>query len=413
MNWWPATELELNAPRQNEYRYTQEVLDYGWHNTRSPGFSGRLEQAFCNRFGVGYAIGHSNGTATMHSCLMAAGVGPGDEVIIPALTMASTAFVVLHQNAVPVFADIDPLTFQIDTESVRRLITPHTKAIITVALYGLSPDLDALRALAQPLGIKIIEDNAECYLGTYKGRLVGTLGDMASFSFQGSKHITCGDGGMVITDDEDLAQRIRKAAILGYAGLTARPGATTVPREVRQDPSFERHDSFGWNYRLPELCAAVALAQFERIEDLVSWRQAVAAGYDQVLEGHKWLRPQFVPAHCTSSYWAYTVCLEAEEIDWRQFRDEVVRQGGEPIYGAWRPVHLEPVFREERFYGQGCPNRCPLYRGLPQRYVEGLCPVTEGLQPRLLQLRTNYTRDRALRQFEALRRTIAAFEGKK
>jgi perosamine synthetase len=412
MTWWPANEDEVQAARTKEYEYVREVLDFGWHNTRSPGFCGRLEAAFAERYGVEFAISHSNGTATMHSCLIAAGVGPGDEVIIPSLTMASTAYVVLHQNAVPVFADVDAATFEIDAASVARLITPRTKAIIVVALYGMAPDMDAIMALAREHGIVVIEDNAQCYLGEHKGRLVGAIGDMASFSFQGSKHITCGDGGITITDDEGLAERIRKGAILGYSSLSARPGKTTVPKQIRQAPSFERHQSLGWNYRLPEICAAAALGQLERIDDLVSWRRAVAKGYGDAIAGCDWLRAQAVPEGVTHSYWCYTVLLDTEAITWHQFRDKIVECGGEPVYGAWRPVHLEPAFREERFYGKGCPNHCPLYEGKPQVYGEGLCPVTERLQPRLFQFRTNYTRDRAERQFEAVSRAIASFDGK-
>jgi perosamine synthetase len=412
MTWWPETEAEVNAPRVKEYDYVREVLDYGWHNTRGPGFSGRLEAAFAARFGAAYAITHSNGTATMHSCLMAAGVGPGDEVIIPAITAASTAFVVVHQNAVPVFADLDPATFEIDPASIRERITPHTKAIITVALYGMAPDMDPIIALAREHNLVVIEDNAQCYLGEYKGRIVGSLGDMASFSFQGSKHITCGDGGIVTTSDERYAEGIRKAAVLGYSTLTAKPGATTIPKEIRQDPAFERHERLGWNYRLPEICSAVMLAQLERLDELVAWRCAVAAGYAEVMAGCDWLRPQAVPVSIKHSYWCYAVLLDTDEITWHQFRDKIVEFGGEPVYGAWRPVYLEPVFREERFYGNGCPNHCPLYRGTPQKYEEGLCPTTESLQPRLFQFRTNYPRDRAQRQFDAVAKAIAYFEGK-
>ncbi len=405
--------MDFSALKQKEHQYVKEVLDFGWHNTRSAGFTGRLEKQFAHRFGVEYGITHSNGTATMHSCLAAAGVGPGDEVIIPPLTAASTALVVIHQNAVPVFADIDPETFEIAPESIRERITPYTKAIIPVALYGMAPDMDAIMEIARQHDLVVIEDNAECYLGEYKGRIVGSIGDMASFSFQGSKHITCGDGGIVITDNEEYAERVRKAAVLGYSTLTADPGATAIPKEIRQDPAFERHTVLGWNYRLPELCSAVALAQLEHLEDLVKWRQNVAGRYAEVIEGCDWLVPQRVPEGLTHTYWCYTVLLKAEEIGitWHQFRDQYVEFGGEPIYGAWRPVHLEPVFRDENFYGKGCPNRCPLYKGTPQKYEEGLCPVVERIQPNLLQFRTNYDDQRADRQMEALTRTIAYFEG--
>ena len=415
MAWWPENEADLDSPRQREYDYVKEVLDYGWHNTSSPGFNMRLEQAFAAKYGVRYAITHNSGTATMHSCLIAAGVGPGDEVIVPALTALSTALVVVHQNAVPVFADLDPDTFEISVDSIRERLTERTRAIIPVALYGMAPDLDPVMELAREHSLVVIEDNAQCFLGEYKGRWVGTIGDMASFSFQGSKHMTCGDGGLVLTDNADYAQGVRSGMCLGYSSLTADSAKSTAPpRELRQDPSFARHLALGWNYRLPELCAAAALAQLERLDELVEWRRQVAAGYAEVMAGCDWLVPQKLPADqgLQHSYWAYAVRLAPDEVTWHQFRDEVVAGGGDPLYGAWRPVYLEPVFAEEKFYGQGCPRHCPLYRGLPQAYAPGLCPVTERLQPRLLQFRTNYVRERALRQFDALARAIAHFEGR-
>jgi perosamine synthetase len=311
--------------------------------------------------------------------------------------------VVLHQNAVPVFADLDRDTFQIDVECVRALVTERTKAIIPVALYGMSPDMDPLMALAREHDIAVIEDCAECYLGEYKGRLVGTIGDMASFSFQGSKHMTCGDGGIVITDDPDYALGIRHGMCFGFSSLAPESAPTTAPpREIRQDPNFARHIGFGWNYRLPELCAAAALGQLERLDDLVGWRQAVAAGYAEVVAGCEWLSPQKEPEDQGI----------VNSLTWHQFRDQYVEFGGDPIYGAWRPVYLEPVFQEEAFYGKGCPNHCPLYEGTPQKYAPGLCPVCESIQPRLFQFRTNYDRERAERQFQALAKTVAHFEGK-
>lgn len=413
MTWWPASDEELNAPRTNEYEYVKEVLDYGWHNTSSPGVNMRLELAFARRFGVEYAITHNSGTGTMHSCLIAAGVGPGDEVIVPPITAAATSYVVIHQNAVPVYADLDPRTFQIDPASIREHITPYTKAIIPVALYGLSPDMDEIMAIAREHNLVVIEDCAECFLGEYKGRLAGTIGDMGSFSFQGSKHMTCGDGGIVITDSEKYAKRVRQAMAFAYSTIEAASAGTTAPpKEIRQDPGFARHLALGWNYRLPELASASALGQLERLDDLVGWRQAVAAGYADIFQGHDWLMPQHVPEGLTNAYWCYTVLLDSDEITWHQFRDKIVEFGGEPVYGSWRVTYLEPAFAEERFYGKGCPNHCPLYKGTPQKYAPGLCPVAESIQPRLLQFRTNYIRPRAERQYEAVAKAIAFFEGK-
>ncbi len=409
---------EFEKKREKEYQYVREVLDFGWHNTRSAGFVTRLEEKFAEIFGVKYAISHNSGTSTMHTCLAAAGIGPGDEVIVPALTMASTALVVVHHNAVPVFADIDAETFEIDPNDIRRRITSYTKAIIPVSLYGMSPEMDTIMKIALQHNLVVIEDDAQCFLGRYKDRLVGTIGDMASFSFQGSKHMTSGgDGGMVITDKKEYARLVRKVCVVGYSTLGAKAGSTSIPREIRQNPNFERHDILGWNYRLPELSAAIGLAQLERLEELVRWRQDIARMYAEVIDGCSWLVPQKVPRNVTHTYYSYPVLLKTEKKDlpWSTFRDKYVEFGGEPIYGACKPVYLEPVFRKEKFYGKGCPNHCPLYEGTSQKYEKGLCPACERVQPNLLCFKTHYkgrnNRTLAMRQMDALAKVITYFEG--
>ena len=163
----------------------------------------------------------------MHAALEAFGVQPGDEVIVPPLTMSSTSLLYCRQMLLPIFADVDIDTFQISYESIRDRITENTKAIITVALYGLSPDMDPIMSLAREKGIKVIEDNAECFLGEYKGAIAGTIGDVGSFSFQSSKHLTSGEGGIIVTKDQELAEKIRKVQSLGYAGVKANKGKIT------------------------------------------------------------------------------------------------------------------------------------------------------------------------------------------
>jgi len=253
-------------------QYVEEVLDFGFHNASSPGISALLEGRFSARFGRKYGILHANGTATLHSALLAADVGVGDEVIVPAYTVAMTATVALYANAVPVFADVDPETWTISPEDVRRKITPRTKAVIPVSICGLAPDMDPIMKLARAHNLVVVEDNAQCFLGKYKGRLVGSIGQFASFSFQASKHMTSGDGGILICDDEELATRARKAAVAGYSTLTAGPGDSVVAEELRCHPAFERHTSLGYNFRLPEIAAAVALGELERLDDLVAMR---------------------------------------------------------------------------------------------------------------------------------------------
>ena len=193
----------------NESNYVLEVLSTEFRSSSGATMMRRLEEAFAKRFESTYAISFVNGTATMHAALEAMSIGPGDEVIVPPLTMSATTFAVLQANATPVFADVDFDTFQIDASSIAERITPRTRAIITVALYGLSPDMDPIMDLAKKHNLFVIEDNAECFLGKYKGRLVGTLGHCSSFSFQSSKHLTSGEGGIVLTEDKELAERIR------------------------------------------------------------------------------------------------------------------------------------------------------------------------------------------------------------
>lgn len=401
---------------EEELVYIKEVLDSGFGASTSGGMNQRLEQAFAKRFGVRFGITHSNGTATMHSCLGAVGVGPGDEVIVPALTVLSTAAVVIFQNAVPVFADVDPRTFNIDPADVARKITPRTKAIIPVSLYGLPADMDPLTDLAQKYNLYVIEDNAQCFLGMYKGRIAGSLGHMASFSFENSKHMTTGDGGIVITDDETLAKKIRKFHGLGFSTIEAEDGRVRLRKDDFQNPNFLRHDAFGWQYRLPEVAAAVGLAQLERLEEYVRLRQDIAKLYDEVVAGCDYLTPQYVPPGYINSYWTYAALYDGEKsmgVSWADFRKKHIEMGGEGFYAAWQVVYKEPVMKDMAFYGKGCPVRCPHYTGPRVEWGPGLCPVAETLQPKLMQMPLNYgSVEEAKPKIKALRRTIDFFADK-
>ena len=389
----------------NELKYLQEVLATEFRSSSGSMMMKRFEESFGQRFGSTYAISFVNGTATMHAALEAMGVGPGDEVIVPPLTMSATTFAVLQANATPVFADVDERSFQIDAASIAARITPRTKAIITVALYGLSPDMDPIMALAEKHGLKVIEDNAECFLGTYKGRLVGTLGHCSSFSFQSSKHLTSGEGGIVLTDDLALAETIRKVQSLGYAGVSATKGKITK-RDI-QDPGYSRHVTMGWNYRMPELCCAVALAQTENIDALVGRRIEVARIFEEATrEFHRWFTPQFNGAEYTNSYWTWVCRVDTDKVGWHALRDRFLKQGGDGVYAAWKLTYLEPMFQNLNLLGR---ERFISADNLAA-YRPGLCPVAERIQPRLMQFKTNYWDiGRAHQQAEILRRVLASF----
>lgn len=385
---------------EKEAAYVKIVLENQFRNSTSPGMTKRLEELFAAKFGSKYAITFANGTATMHAALAAAGVGPGHEVIVPPLTMASTAFCVLHAGAIPVFADVQPDTWTIDPVSVAARITPRTKAIIPVSLYGLTADMGALMDLATQHKIFVLEDDAECFLGYYKGRIAGSIAHASSFSFQSSKHISCGEGGMITTDDEELATNIRRMSSLGYAAVSGGAGKSKITREVIQDPNYLRHSSIGWNYRLSELSSAVLLGQVERIEELVQTRIDSAYLLAQAVQGCSWLIPQTVPEGYVHSYWTF-VCRLAGEVPftWYDFRKKYLDFGGDGFYGAWALNYLEPAFRGKR-----------VVAGQTQDYGPGLCPVAERLQPRLLQFKTNYfSVERRTKAAEALQKTTQYF----
>ena len=388
----------------NELKYVKEVLATGFRSSQGSIMMRRLEEAFAKRFNSKYAISFINGTATMHAALEAYGIKPGDEVIVPPLTMSATTFAVLQANATPVFADIDPDTFQISAESIAERVTSKTRAIITVSLYGLSPDMDPIMDIAKKHDLFVIEDNAECFLGTYKGKMVGTLGDCASFSFQSSKHLTSGEGGMIITDSLELAEKIRKVQSLGYAGVSATQGKIT--KKDIQDPDYSRHVSMGWNYRMPELCAAVALAQLENIDELVSRRIDVANMFNEVVRDFDWFMPQQTGKDYKNSYWTWVARLDRTDVSWHQFRDRFIENGGDGIYAAWKLTYLEPMFQTMSLLGReqfiSLENR--------NKYKTGLCPSAEKIARRLFQFKTNYWDiKQAESQAEVLRKTLQSF----
>ena len=392
------------------YDYVRDVLDFGFHNAHSVGVTAKLEQSFARRMGQRYGIAHCNGTATMQSALMAADVGVGDEVIVPAFTVNSTPAAVLHCNAVPVVADVNADMWTLDVDDVRRKLTARTKAIIPVSIAGLMPDMDPIMALAAEHGLTVIEDNAQGCLCQYKGQVSGSIGHFASFSFQASKTVTCGDGGILICSDEELAVKARRAATLGYRDLSVTPGHTAVTEELRCHPGYKRHSELGWNQRLPEIACAVALAELERVDELVAMRCLCAQALADVVRECDSLIPQAVPDGYTHTYWTYMVKLDRDDIDWADFRRAFVDRGGDGFYGAYCPAHLEEVFANLTVAIRENPERYPHWAPYWPDYSPGLCPVWETIQPRIIMFKTNYfDTDEAYRQADILAETIRQF----
>lgn len=402
-------EIQPSKYGGKELEYVKEVLDSDMKSATGGNWNKKIETLFAQRFGAEYAIAHNSGTSALHSCLSAAGVGPGDEVISPAITVIMNTLATLYQNATPVYADVDPETFNIDPKDVERKITPKTKAIFTVSVYGLPPDMDPIMKLAKKHNITVIEDDAECFLSKYKGRLAGTIGHMSMFSFENSKHISVGEGGIVITDDEQLAKRVRKCGGIGYRTLEAEEGRVKLNEEVFQDPGFKRHDYLGWNYRMPEVCAAIAVAQLEQLEEKVRKRREIAKYFDEAIGDCSWIIPQKVPEGYTHSYWTYAIKYEGEKeigVSWKDFYKAYKENDGDGFYAAWSIPYLEPLMSEGHYYGEGSH-----YTGPRVEYKEGLCPVAESIQPKIMQFKTNYRDlDLAKRKAEALRKTIEKFK---
>ena len=384
-----------------EKQYVMEALENEFQTSKNSMFNDKLEAAFAEKFHSKYAIGHCNGTATLHVALLSCGVGMGDEVIVPPLTMSSTSIPVVLCGAIPVFADCDLDTFQISAESIEKCITEKTKAIITVSLYGLAPDYDRILSICKKHNLALIEDNAECFLGEYKGKLVGEFGDFASYSFQASKHITTGEGGMLTTNNKDLADKARQFNCLGYAGVSAEQGKIT--KNDIQDPQYSRHVSFGFNYRMSELQAACALGQLERAEKLVQKRIEVANIFDEAIENQNVLKRQVEPEGYKNSYWAYCLVLDTDNPskDWYTFRDLFQKNGGDGYYAAWKLSYNEPAYQ----------NVLQHQPGVWQKYDENCCPNAEYLQKRMIQMKTNYWDiDEAKEQAEILKKTINDYQ---
>ncbi|BDB54711.1 GDP-perosamine synthase [Flavobacterium ammoniigenes] len=391
----------MNRISNLEKKYVLEALENEFATSKNGIFTNRMESKFSEIFENEFSISHVNGTATMHTALHALGLKEGDEVIVPPLTMSSTSLCVLQNGSIPIFADVDINTFNIDPKSIRENITEKTKAIITVSLYGLSPEYDEIIQICEEYNLFLIEDNAECFLGYYKGKLVGTFGDFSSYSFQASKHISCGEGGMLTTKNVEYADVARRFTSLGYAGVSAKQAKIT--RNDIQDPNYSRHVSVGYNYRMSEVQSAVILGQLERIQELVNVRIEVAKLFDDAIQGSKLVTKQYTPDYCINSYWSYSMVLNTDNpnIDWYRFRDLFQKNGGDGFYAAWKLTYMEPLFL----------NEIQEYPGVYQKYEKGLCPNSEFLQERMIQLKTNYwDLSEAKIQAEILKKTLNEFE---
>ena len=327
-----------------------------------------------------YAVAVNSGTSGLHIALLALGIGPGDEVISPSLTVVMDAFATLYVGATPVFADVLPDTWNIDPSAVESLITPKTRAIISVSWFGLPSNLSELRAIADKYNLALIDDSAETILLDRYELDRNSAPDVRVFSFESKKHMsTGGEGGMVTTSNEEIASKLRKAGGIGYKHLTAKKGRTSLSARIFQNPSYERFESIGFNYRMTPVTAAIGIGQLKMLPSLLKGRINCGEKWSKSLDGCSWMIPQFVPKGVTHSYYTYGVRYEGEEergISWQDFYDRFTSLGGDGFYSNCKNPYLEPVFRGKKIGSQ--------------LFEEGLCPVAESLQKKIMAFKTNY-----------------------
>lgn len=360
-----------------EEKEVLEVLATG----QLSGFSGRagerflggekvkkLEEYFCQRFGTRYAVTFNSGTSALHGSVSAIGIGPGDEVITSPYTMSATASCILHQNAIPVFADIDPETFCLEPKLVEKRITSRTRAILVVNLFGQPAELDELNRIARKHNLTLIEDNAQSPGAFYRGKFTGTIGNIGIFSLNYHKSIQTGEGGVAVTNDEELANRLR---------LVRNHGEMVLDDLGVNDMV----NMLGWNHRLTELEAAVGIAQLRKLDFFNERRQKLALVLTDALKDFDFLTPPTVRTRCTHVYYLYVMKFDESKIgiDRKTFAKAINAEGIPISEGYQKPLYLLPMYQKRMAYGRdGCPFTCRYYTGNID-YSKGLCPVAERM----------------------------------
>lgn len=352
-----ATKLLKEGPL-SDYIGAPGKYFFGGKHVRS------LETAFVKKFKVKHAVSFNSATTALHGAIVALGIGPGDEVIVPPYTMSATPMAVLMNGAVPIFADIDPETFCLDPKSVEENITARTKAILAVNLFGQTADFGKLLPLAKKHKLKVIEDNAQAPGALWRGRPAGTIGDIGVFSFNVHKTIQAGEGGVLVTNNKHYALRAQLCRNHGENLAGTYPEAGLL---------------VGSNYRMTELTAALCEAQLSRLDFLTEKRRALVAHLTKSLRGIEGITIPAVPKDNYHVYYVYPLLINEKKLGVSRDKlvDAMAAEGYPMSKGYLEPLYLLPLFQEKRAFNT---THFPFdYQGMKQNYKKGICPVAERL----------------------------------
>lgn len=339
---------------KEELKNLKEVFESAWVGAGPK--TEELERQFAQFVGVKHAIGVTSCTAALHIAVQALGIKKGDEVIVPATTVVSTPYAVLYNGATPVFADVEEDTLCIDPKDIERKITKRTKAIIPVHLGGHSADMDKIMAIAKHHKLFVIEDCANAQGASYKGKQVGSFGDIGCFSFEAKKNMTTGDGGMIVTNDAKRAETLKALRWYGSGSDTWKRFSGNSKYSWRYDVEY-----LGWKYNMNDIIAAIGLAQFKKLPGILKKKDVLRARYNKVLSGIGWLQTSRDRAYTKSGWWLYIVRIKSG------LRDGFIDYLGER--GVTTNVFVPPVYMHSYFKKAGIRAHCPVAEKIASEVV--------------------------------------------